>query len=221
MNTSVLVLAGLLASFPIMAGAQQPDGPAGAPRDAPAATAGVAPDQPMTASPYTAISGNERIVWIVDGTIGVRSLGIGVFVAGWQTAWNIPDEWGRTWSGTGKRYLAREADVAISNTIEAGLGALWGEDPRYIPAPRGSIRSRTAYALKTVVLAPRRDGQLAPAWGRYAGNTINNLIENTYLPPSYTTPGQTVFRSVSGLLSRAAYNLWEEFWPDVRRRLHR
>jgi len=166
-------------------------------------------DQPMT--------GPERIHWIVDGTIGPKSLGVGVFAAAWNTAWNVPDEWGQTWSGAGKRYLEREADVSISNTIEAGLGAIWGERPDYIRSGRRGFRPRLGYALKTVFLAYRPDGRLAPAWGRYAGNTVNNLIENTRLPPSATTWGQTTWRSASGFGTRAIGNVWEEFQPEIMR----
>ena len=165
------------------------------------------------------INGIERINWIVDGMLGPRSLAVGVITSTWQTSLRIPDEWSRSAFGFRERYLEREADVAISNTIEAGLGALWGEDPRYIRAPRGSARSRFAYALKTVVLAPRADGQLKPAWGRFAGNVFNNVIENAWLPPSMTTPGQTALRSANGMLGRLAGNLWDEFWPDIRTRL--
>src|SRR5262249_14678981 len=86
---------------------------------------------PVTASAYVPITSRERIEWIVIGTIGVRSLTlVGPLSAGWSTAFNTPEEWGQSWEGFGKRYLAREADVAISNTLEAGTGALWGEDPR-------------------------------------------------------------------------------------------
>src|SRR6185437_12045618 len=123
--------------------------------------------------------------------IGRRSLGVGVLAGVWQTGFNQPTEWGRTWSGFGKRYVEREADVAISSTIEAGAGAFWGEDPRYIPSARRGIWPRTRYALKTVFLAQRPGGHLAPAWGRYAGNVFNNVIENAWLPPSATTGGQT------------------------------
>jgi hypothetical protein len=172
----------------------------------------------VTATDYTAITGRERIEWIVIGTIGVRSLTlVGPLAAAWQTAFNTPDEWGQSWEGFGKRYLAREADVAISNTLEAGVGALWGEDPRYIPSGRKGIWPRARYAMKVVFLAQRRDGHLAPAWGRYVGNTLNNIIENSYLPPSITTPGQTVLRSANGFLGRLGGNLWDEFWPDARR----
>ena len=105
----------------------------------------------------------------------------------------------------------------ISDTIEAGLGSLWGEDPRYIPSGRRGFRARAGYAIKTTFLAQRRDGQLRPAWGRYAANTFNNVIENTWLPPSVTTPGQTALRGGLGLLARMGGNAFAEFWPDVVR----
>jgi hypothetical protein len=113
------------------------------------------------------------------------------------------------------------ADVSISNTIEGGLGAIWGERPDYLRSGRKGFRPRLGYALKTVFLAYRPDGRLAPAWGRYAGNTVNNLIENTWLPPSVTTARQTALRSANGFLGRLLGNLWEEFWPDVRKRLRK
>jgi hypothetical protein len=176
----------------------------------------------LTASHYTAVTAEQRVDWIVEGTIGPRSLLIiGPLGALWQTGFNDPEEWGRSWSGLGKRYLQREADVAISSSIEAGLGALWGEDPRYIPSGRRGIGARAKYAIKTAFVAQRRDGHLAPAWGRYVGNTLNNVIENTWLPSSATTVGQTIYRSALGFLTRIGGNAWEEFWPDVARRLRR
>jgi hypothetical protein len=169
-------------------------------------------DQPMTTA--------ERVHWVVDGTIGIQSLAlVGPIGVAWQTAWNQPEEWGQSWSGAGKRYLQREADVAISGTIEAGLGAIWGARADYIRSGRKGVKPRLAYALKTVFLAHHPDGHLEFAWARLAGNTLNNAIENTWLPPSATTWGQTTWRSASGFGTRALGNVWEEFWPDVRKRL--
>ena len=174
------------------------------------------PPPPPTADHYVPITGVQRIDWTVDGTIGRRSLTVvGPLATVWQTGFNSPEEWGRGAAGIAKRYAQREADVAISNTIEAGLGALWGEEPRYIRSGRKGIWPRARYAMKTVFLTQRRDGSLKPAWGRFAGNTVNNLIENTWLPPSVTTPGQTALRSGLGMLGRLGGNAWEEFWPDV------
>src|SRR5262249_13241944 len=117
--------------------------------------------------------------------------------------------------------LQREADVAISNSIEAGVGALWGEEPRYIRSGRRGVGARARYAIETAFLAQRRDGTLRPAWARYAGTTPNSLIGNARLPPSATTPGQTGLRSALGIASRIGGNAFEEFWPDVRRWLAR
>jgi hypothetical protein len=207
-----LLLVGFLAGFcPVAAGQSADDVP---PPAQPAA------GTPLTAIEYAPATGTQRLRWIVDGTVGPRSLFIvGPLGASLQTAYNWPSEWDRSWNGVAKRYGQREADVAISNTIEAGLGALWGEEPRYVPSGRRGIGPRARYAIKTAFLAQRRDGRLAPAWGRYAGNVVNNLIENTWLPPSATTAGQTVTRSVLGLLGRLGGNAWEEFWPDARRLL--
>ncbi len=171
---------------------------------------------------YTAITRAERVDWIVIGTVGPRSLlVVGPLGAGWQTAWNQPEEWDRSWGGFGKRYLQREADVAISNTLEAGVGAFWGEEPRYIRLGRGSIGDRAKWAIKTAFVTQRRDGKLHAAWGRYVGNTVNNVIENAWLPPSAATAGNTIYRSAIGFATRIGGNAWEEFWPDVAQRLRR
>ena len=42
--------------------------------------------------------------------------------------------------------------------------------------------------MKTGVPRPGPRRPLASGLGRYAGNTVNNVIENTWLPPSMTTP---------------------------------
>src|SRR5437667_8143028 len=79
-----------------------------------------APPAPMTAITYRPATITDRIDWIVDGTISIRSLTVvGPLGAAFLTATDSPSEWGRSWSGLGKRYVEREADVAISNTIEA------------------------------------------------------------------------------------------------------
>lgn len=170
---------------------------------------------------FAPITRSGRVSWVVDGTVGRWSLGIGLVAASLQTGLDTPSEWRRTRRGFADQYLEREVDVAMSSTIEAGLGAVWGEDPRYLRSGRVGLWPRVGYAIEAAVLAPRRDGRTAPAWGRYAGNVVNNVIENAWLPPSATTAGQTTLRSLEGIVGRVGGNLWEEFWPDVEKRLRR
>jgi len=179
---------------------------------------------PVSGQPvdYTPITPSERVQWVIVGTVGPKSLFVvGPLSAGWQTAWNQPEEWRRSWGGFGKRYLQREADVAISNTLEAGVGALWGEEPRYIRQGSGGVRRRALWAIKTAFVTQRRDGRLHPACGRYVSNTVDNVIENTWLPPSATTAGQTIGRSATAFATRIGGNVFEEFWPDIWRRLRK
>ena len=97
---------------------------------------GVQADTARQSLVYVPPTGKDRLKWTVGGTFGATSIATGVFIASWNTAWNTPSEWGAIWSGFGKRFGSREAQMTISNGIEAGLGAAWGEDPRYFPSGR-------------------------------------------------------------------------------------
>jgi hypothetical protein len=167
---------------------------------------------------YVPPNASDRFKWTVGGTVGASSLAAGIFVSSWNTAWNTPSEWGASWSGFGKRFGSREAQMTISNAIEAGIGAAWGEDPRYLRSGRAGSWSRTGYAAKTVFVAHRRNGRLAPAWARYLGGIGSNVVANTWLPASDTTASDNIRRIGSGFLGRFVGNLWTEFWPDVRSR---
>src|SRR5262249_33439510 len=116
---------------------------------------------------YVPPTAGDRLKWTVNGTVGGSSIATGVFVASWNTAWNLPSEWHRNWSGFGKRLAAREGQITISNAIESGLGAAWGEDPRYLRSGRIGLWARTAYATKTVFVAPRRTRRMGPPSGLY------------------------------------------------------
>jgi hypothetical protein len=164
------------------------------------------------------MTGAERLEWVVDGNASPKSLGVGVIVAGWNTAVDVPSEWHRDWNGFGRRYLDREAHIGVSNGIEAGLGAAWAEDPRYVRAGGDHVGSRVDDAVRGAFLA-RRHGQRVPAWARYIAVPASALIENGWLPPSATTGGMTTWRIGSAFIGRALGNLWTEFWPDVRDRL--
>jgi len=168
---------------------------------------------------YVPPTAADRLKWTINGTVGGSSIATGVLVGSWNTAWNLPSEWGRSWEGFGKRFAAREAQITISNAIESSLGAAWGEDPRYFRSDRTGLWARTAYATRSVFVAPRRNGRMAPAWARYFGAIGSNLIANTWLPPGSTTTSQNLRRIGNGFLGRVVGNVWQEFWPDVRRKI--
>src|SRR5712691_9393437 len=135
-------------------------------------------------SPYQPITGRERWKWFLQSTIGPQSLAGGVFSAGFGTASNSPKEYGPHWEGFGKRYGMRLTGVSTGNAMEASLGALWSEDPRYFLSPRRGFVTRVKYVIRTTFVAPHRDGTWHLAYARYIGNVGNNFLSNTWRGPS-------------------------------------
>lgn len=161
----------------------------------------------------------ERARWFVDATVGPKSLGAGVISAGWSTAFNNPEEYGPHWDGFAKRYGMRLTGIATNNAIEAGLGGAWGEDPRYSRAGTGRFWSRVGRAARMTVLANRADGSVAPAYARYAGIAGGNFLSNTWRVESDNSTGPALRRTGLGFAGKFIGNIFDEFWPDARRKV--
>jgi hypothetical protein len=166
------------------------------------------------------ITPQQRREWVIGGVAAPKNVGLGLISSTWQTVVDSPHEWNGA-SGFAKRALTNEAQNGVSRTLEAGFGSFWGEDPRRLRSGDGHFGGRLGFAVKTVVLAPRSDGHLAPAWGRYAGLIGSSVVENAWLPSRMTTTRDTTRRIAEGLVSRLVVNLWTEFGPDLRRGLGR
>jgi hypothetical protein len=113
----------------------------------------------------------------------------------------------------------RLAEVAISNSIEGGLGALWKEDPRYDRSSHGKLWQRVRHAAAMTVLANRANGQAAPAYARYVGVVGENFIANAWRPNSENSVNTALSQSALSFAGRFASNLFDEFWTDVRKKL--
>ena len=178
----------------------------------------VTPPAITTDAAAPSIAPSERVAWVANSITGPQSLMAGAVVAGTETMIPYPSEWKRSVEGFGRRYAARDAAIAIANGVEASLGALWGEDPRYFECHCDGLVHRAAHAAKLSVVAAHSDGHVRPAWGRYVGTVTSNSVQNAWLPASARTWQQIVLRQAGAVGGRFVGNLWAEFWPDVRRR---
>jgi hypothetical protein len=174
---------------------------------------------PPAGAPYTPPTGRDRVNWVVEGTASLPVLVFNLGDSAVSTYANWPKEWGRGLAGFSKRVADEEAYSAVSGTLEAGIGSLWGEDPRYRRSDQHGVWRRTRHTLVAVVAAPRSDGHLAPAWARFAAEPGAIEIENTWLPLSARTSSATAWRVGEDFMFRAVSNVWDEFWPDLRKRL--
>jgi hypothetical protein len=159
------------------------------------------------------ITGKGRLEWVLKGTIGPASLGVGVLEAGWGNLFDRPKEYGEGMEGFGKRFGLRLSSVGTSNVMEAGLGALWHEDPRYF---RSRSASRFGHAFKMTFMAERSDGSLDPAYARYIAYFGSNAISDSWRPDSQRTVANTMERVGYRFTGRLMSNLWKEYWPDMK-----
>lgn len=178
-----------------------------------------APHPANESSSYQPITPRQRFHWLLAETIGPAHLAAGVFTSAWGTALDRPKEYGPGWPGFGKRYGMRLTGTSTGNVMEAGLGALWGEDPRYFRAPEKNFGARVENVIKQTFLARRRDGSSAPAYARFIAIPGNNFLSNTWRADSEADNPHAVFRTLGGLVGRIAGNAFDEFWPDVKRHL--
>lgn len=131
-----------------------------------------------------------------------------------------PREYGTHWEGFGDRYGMRLTGVVTSNAMEAGLGAMWGEDPRYPRASGESYGSRLGHVVKWTFLARNRNGDAMPAYARYFATAGNNFLSNAWREQSEADWQHALLRTGLGFLARMSSNAFQEFWPDVRGLIH-
>ena len=170
---------------------------------------------------YQPITNSQRVAWFLTSTVGPQSLSAGLFSAGFGTALNRPKEYGPHWDGFGDRYAIRLTGIATGNAMEAGLGALWGEDPRYVRAAGQPFGSRLKNVLRLSIEHYRRDGHLAPAYAFYIATPGNNFLSNTWREKSEATVDDALLRTLWGYLGRVGSNAFQEFWPDVQSHVFR
>jgi hypothetical protein len=175
----------------------------------------------LSIKPYHYIDGRQRLQWFLDSTVGPETLTVGLFSAGFGTARDKPKEYGGSWAGFGKRYGMRLTGVSTGNAMEAGLGALWGEDPRYFRTYRQPLKGRLVSVLIMTFLAHNRNGQLMPAYARYVATPGNNFLSNTWRANSEADTQSALLRTVWGFVGLMGKNTFTEFWPDLQNHVFR
>jgi len=171
-------------------------------------------------TPIAAVTAWQRLQWFDAKTFGVSNLGGSISGAALLTFMDRPHEAGPHWEGFAERYGVAVSTNAVSNAMEAGLGAIWGEDPRYRRAgAEVPFKSRLGHVAQWTVLAPNRDGELRPAYARFIAFSGSSFISNAWREPSDTTTEHSLDRIAFGFLGRMGSNAFDEFWPDTKKKL--
>ena len=100
--------------------------------------------------------------------------------------------------------------------MEAGIGAVWGEDPRYFRTYRQPLAGRIRNVVVMTFLAHNREGALMPAYARYSATVGNNFLSNTWRTDSEATTNAALVRTLYGFVGLMGKNTFTEFWPDLK-----
>jgi hypothetical protein len=170
-------------------------------------------------APYRPITTQESFRWFITGTIGLPHRVGGILVSAFGTAVDRPKEYGPHWAGAADRYGMRIACSATGNAMEAAASLLLREDPRYFRVPDRPFKTRTGNVVRLTFTSRAHDGSFRPAYARYAASFGNNFLSNTWRVQSEANAQHALLRTVGDFAGRTAANAWEEFWPDVKRRV--
>jgi hypothetical protein len=148
------------------------------------------------------------------------AFGIAGFDAGLSQAENDFPGYGQGAQGYAKRFGAAYADnfdgTLLGNAI---FPILLKQDPRYFRRGEGSFPSRLFYAVSTTVWCKNDNGKWGPNYSNIFGNLAAGGISNLYYPASDRGAGLTFQRGLTVTAYGAFGGVFNEFWPDIARKL--
>ena len=178
------------------------------------------PLKPQTQeAPYHPITARQSLRWFITNTVGPPHLVGGIFASAFGTALDRPNEYGPHWGGFADRYGMRMTGVVTGNAIEASVGLMLREDPRYFRVQDRPFKARVGNVVRLTFVARRDDGSYGPAYARYMAIGGNNFLSNTWRVHSEANTHDALLRTAEGFAGRVALNVFEEFWPDVKKRV--
>jgi len=174
---------------------------------------------PTRAAPYEPFTPQQRLRWFTANTMDPPNLAGEMFEAAFGTAPNRPREYGPHWGGFARRYGIGMTRNATGNAIEAGVGLALREDPRYFRAPDQPFGARVRNVVRLAFAARAGTGSFRPAYVRYVAVLGTNLLSNCWTARTEANTHDALLRSAEGFGGLLAANTFEEFWPDVKKRL--
>jgi hypothetical protein len=136
---------------------------------------------------------------------------------------NSEPGYGQGAAGYGKRYGAAFADGTIENFLTGAVfPSLLRQDPRFFQSGKGGFGHRTGYAISRIFVTRTDSGGEQFNYSEVVGSALSAGI-STY---SYHPSGdRNLPNALSVWGSLVGYDtltiVVKEFWPDIRRKLHK
>jgi hypothetical protein len=171
--------------------------------------------------PFKPISTKYKLTIAAKDSFDAPNYVIGGIFAGLYQLQDDHPGFGQGVAGYAHRYGTSYADQVIGNMLTEGfMPVLLHEDPRYFRKVHGSVMGRIGYSLTRVLVTKTDSGRTTFNFAEVVGNGIGSSIANLYYPDERGL-GDTGSRMATQIATDALSNLLKEFWPDIKRHLHK
>lgn len=130
-------------------------------------------------------------------------------------------EFGTGWPGFGRRFGMAESDAALSEFFSTFLiSTLAHQDPHYHRLPDAPRSKRIVHAFSRVLIASSDSGRPMFNIAEFGGTTASSLVESGYHFERDESAGAISSRIFVSIGSDAAWNLMNEFLPDIAKHIN-
>ncbi len=145
------------------------------------------------------------------------------FLAGMSQAENSEPGYGQGAIGYVSRYGAAFADGTIENYFTSAiLPSVLHQDPRFFQLGKGGFWHRTDYAVSRIFVTRSDSGNNQFNYSEVFGSAISSAISTySYHPRQDKTLANTASVWGTQVGWDSATFVLKEFWPDIRRKMHK
>ena len=177
-----------------------------------------AQDDPQPA--YVPLTLEQKYLFTLNKVTGSGGLAVVLLKSSVDQLREMPHQWGDNGESFAVRTAARFGRSFVRQNLAFGVRALDGEDPRFFVSGHGGKWERTKYAIGRSFMVRNDRGNLMPAYSLLVSCYATPFIANEWRPDRMSVPRE--FGSGTSALGFAVVsNVFQEFWPDIKKKLHR
>jgi hypothetical protein len=127
--------------------------------------------------------------------------------------------------GQGVQGYAKYLGASYADTFDGTMlgnalfPAILKQDPRYFRKGTGTFTYRFLYAVSTTFWCKNDNGSRGPNYSNLLGNLAAGGISNLYYPAADRGASLTIQRGLVVTAEGAIGGVFEEFWPDIARKV--
>jgi hypothetical protein len=190
---------------------------------APPADPSPAPEAPLSGpqSPqWQKLSIQQKLQYDARHLVEIDNLVFAAMGAALDQARDKPGDWGQGWDAYGERYASHLGQYGIQRSIAFVVQAIDHEDARYFRSTRTSLKGRVADAFLHTVWRHDDSGGMMPAYSEFIGDYGAAGLARLWWPDRFHTKTAVFIAGSDTILIDAAINVFHEFTPDIKRKLH-